>query len=75
MPFVYFHLCDGQLFFPDRFGKFVANESGVQTEAKKILARRLMQSPATSETFGLSVEAQDLSGRILFQVSVVGATW
>ncbi|WP_075293317.1 DUF6894 family protein [Pararhizobium arenae] len=75
MPFVYFHRSDGQCYYRDRIGRFVASESEVQDEAKQILANDLIACPTTSDTLGLRVEAKDISGRTMFQISVVAAVW
>jgi len=75
MPFVYFHRGDGQHFHRDRDGRYVVDERQVQVEAKKMLAKYLVESATTTDTIGLSVEAQDLSGRTIFQASVIGTTW
>ncbi|WP_075293198.1 DUF6894 family protein [Pararhizobium arenae] len=75
MPFVYFHRSDGYCYHHDRIGRYVASESQVLEEAKQILVKDLIACPTTSDTFGLSVKAQDISGRTIFQVSVIAAVW
>jgi hypothetical protein len=75
MPFVYFHRSDGKHVHHDENGRYMISDKQVQAETKRILARYLVEGDITSETIGLSIEARDLSGRTLFQVSVVGSTW
>jgi hypothetical protein len=53
----------------------MTSEHQAQIEAKQILARSLIESSSTSDTLGLSVEAQDLSGRTIFQASIIAAVW
>jgi hypothetical protein len=75
MPFVYFHRSDGRCYYFDRLGRYMTSEHQAQIEAKQILARSLIESSSTSDTLGLSVEAQDLSGRTIFQASIIAAVW
>jgi hypothetical protein len=75
MPFVYLHRSDGKRFHKDRAGRYFLNECQVRDEAKRILAATLLETEMTSDTLGLSVEARDLSGRTIFQVSVVASVW
>ncbi|WP_426131305.1 DUF6894 family protein [Pararhizobium sp. PWRC1-1] len=75
MPFVYFHWSDGKRYYFDRRGQYVASDALVQNEAKRILARHLIESEASSSTMGLSVEARDITGRTIFQASVIAAVW
>jgi hypothetical protein len=75
MPFVYLHRSDGKRFHKDRAGRYFLNECQVRNEAKRILAATLLETEMTGDTLGLSVEAHDLSGRTIFQVSVVASVW
>lgn len=75
MPYVYFNRSDGKLFLRDLAGTYLPSEARVQAEAKRILAEALLQSDRTQETMGLSVEARDLSGKTLFQISAVACKW
>ncbi|WP_438750035.1 DUF6894 family protein [Pararhizobium sp. O133] len=75
MPFVYFHRSDGRRYYLDRQGRYVACGDLARREAKQILARHLIESATTSTTLGLDVEAQDLSGRTIFQACVIAAVW
>jgi hypothetical protein len=75
MPFAYFHRSDGKAQHCDRQGRYVKDVEQAQAEAKRILARELMQSEPTIDTSGLSVAVQDLSGRTLFMISAIATTW
>jgi hypothetical protein len=75
MPFVYFHRSDGTRFLNDPKGRYFADEKTVQDEAKRIVAQCLLETEIVSDTMGMSVEAKDLSGRTLFQVSVIASAW
>jgi hypothetical protein len=75
MPFVYFNRCDGKSFRRDLVGAYFPSDTRVHAEAKRILAEALLQSEGMQETMGLSVEARDLSGKTLFQISAVGCKW
>ncbi|MCV9967794.1 DUF2634 domain-containing protein [Pararhizobium sp. BT-229] len=75
MPYLYFNRSDGKSFRRDLIGTYLHSEARVQAEAKRILAEALLQSDGTLETTGLSVEARDLSGKTLFQISAVACKW
>jgi hypothetical protein len=75
MPFVYLHRSDGKRFHKDGVGRYFLNECQVRNEAKRILAATLLETEMTRDTLGLSIEARDLSGRTIFQVSVVASVW
>ncbi|WP_426240307.1 DUF6894 family protein [Pararhizobium sp. DWP1-1-3] len=75
MPFVYLHRSDGKRFFNDPKGRYFVDHKQVQEEAKRVLAMCLLEAEVIGDTMGMSVEAKDLSGRTLFQVTVVASTW
>jgi hypothetical protein len=75
MPFVYFHRSDGKAYHRDRQGRYVKDIEQAKAEAKRILARELMQAEPTIDTSGLSVAVQDLSGRTVFLISAIATTW
>lgn len=75
MPYVYFNRSDGKSFRRDIVGTYLPSDTRVQAEAKRILAHALLESDGTQETMGLSVEARDLSGKTLFQISAVACKW
>jgi hypothetical protein len=70
-----FHRSDGKSFRRDIVGTYLPSDTRVLAEAKRILAQALLQSDGTQDTMGLSVEARDLSGKTLFQISAVGCKW
>jgi hypothetical protein len=75
VPFVYFHKSDGTCICKDFTGRYFVDHTQVQQEAKRLLVSALLETDVTGETMGVGIEARDLSGRTVFQISVVASVW
>jgi hypothetical protein len=75
MPFVYLHRSDGKRSLNDPKGRYFIDQREVQYEAKRLLVQCLLETEVIDDIIGMSVEARDLSGKTLFQVSVTASTW